>query len=475
MAFDTGDTAWMLMSAALVCLMTPGLAFFYGGLVHHNSTLLIVFQSFVSMAIVDVVWYVIGYSMAFSGGENNLGIIGDAEKAFLIGVDDTSISGTIPEMVFFVYQMMFAIITPALITGAWADRVRFHAYCMFLPYWLLLGGIVVHATAGMAAVASVMYVGSRPNPEATPHSIPLMAIGTALLWFGWFGFNAGSALSVATEIDGIDYSVCALAFVNTEISASIAALVWMLLDWTIDGRPKLTGFLTGAIAGLATITPAAGFVEAYAAIVIGCLAGAVCWLAVWLKNRWDFDDALDVFGVHGVGGVLGSILLGLFATAKVNPSGADGAFYGGGGALFGKQIVAVLFASFHSFVFTYGGLWIIDMIFPVTVIHGGPECELDQAEFGEVAYGTSSPSGSPFGSPKIISNTTATKRLTANKPKPSKKTLDVCEIPDRVLSFSSSRGNSPKHSWGNSPRGTSPKGVNGAQKADRIDEEKVEV
>jgi ammonium transporter, Amt family len=338
--FDTGSTGFMLVATSLVMLMTPGLAFFYGGLVGRKNVLAIMLQSFLSMGVTTVVWYLVGYSLCFSG--NPGGVIGNLNNAFLHGIDVNTVfsNAQIPLFVFIAYQMMFAIITPALITGAFANRVRFSAYLIFLVAWLILvyfpmvhmvwgggllqkwgildfaGGIVVHNIAGMAALASVLFVGKRLFPDKGPHSIPLVALGTGLLWFGWYGFNAGSELRVD--------AVTATAFLNTDIAASFAAFVWLIMAWVFEKKPKFLGLLTGAVAGLATITPAAGFVTPTSAVIIGCAAGIICYLAVSLKNRLKLDDALDVWGVHGVGGFLGIVLLGVFAEAAVNSSGTNG-------------------------------------------------------------------------------------------------------------------------------------------------------
>src|SRR3954464_5096567 len=346
--FDTGSTGFMLLATSLVMLMTPGLAFFYGGLAGKRNILGIMIQSFVSMGITTILWYICGYSLCFSGDAMG-GIIGNLDKAFMHGVNlNTPFPGNtkLPEFVFIAYQMMFAIITPALITGAFVNRVTFKSYLIFLVLWQLLvyypfahmvwgggllaswgvldfaGGIVVHATAGFAALASVIYVGKRRDRESAPNSIPLIAIGTGLLWFGWYGFNAGSALDVN--------AVTGLAFLNTDVAASFAAITWLVIEWSRGTRqPKFVGLLTGAVAGLATITPAAGYVSLPVAALIGILSGVVCYIAVDFKNKRGWDDALDVWGVHGVGGVLGTICLGIFASKAINPAGADGALNGG--------------------------------------------------------------------------------------------------------------------------------------------------
>lgn len=399
---ETGSTGFMLLATSLVMLMTPALAMFYGGLATKRNILAIMIQSFVSMGWTTVLWVLFGYSLCFSGGDG--GIIGNFDKAFLSGIGmDTlwSGNGKIPEFVFIAYQMMFAIITPALITGAFVNRVSFKAYFIFLTVWQILvyypfvhmiwgggllahwgvidfaGGIVVHATAGFAALASVLYVGARVDKNSTPNSIPLVAIGSGLLWFGWYGFNAGSEVQVD--------NVTSLAFLNTDIAASFATIAWLVVEWSRERKPKFVGLLTGSIAGLATITPCAGFVPIWASPIIGTVAGLVCYYAVQFKNRMKWDDALDVWGVHGIGGVLGTILLGVFASKAVNAAGADGVVFGSGNLLF-KQTVAVIGASAYAFGFTYLMLIIINLITPVRVSEEAEMAGLDHAIHGEKAY-----------------------------------------------------------------------------------------
>jgi len=401
---DTGSTGFMLVATSLVMLMTPGLAFFYGGLVGRKNVLAIMIQSFVSLGWTTVIWFSVGYSLCFSGGEG--GVIGNLDLAFLAGtsLNDVFIgNNAIPLYVFVVYQMMFAIITPALITGAFTNRVRFPAYMFFLTFWLFFvyfplvhmvwgggllaewgvldfaGGIVVHASAGMAALASVFYVGKRKIADRGPHSIPLVALGTGLLWFGWYGFNAGSELQVD--------NITAIAFLNTDVAASFAAITWLILAWILEKKPKFVGLLTGAVAGLATITPAAGFVEPSMAAVIGIAAGIICYFAVAMKNKLNWDDALDVWGVHGVGGVIGVIMLGMFATSAVNPMvTTNGLFTGGGFGFFLKQTISVLIVGAYCFVFTYIMLKIINVITPVKVTAQEEEAGLDDSLHGEIAY-----------------------------------------------------------------------------------------
>jgi len=398
---DTGDTGFMLLCSSLVMLMTPGLAFFYGGLVSRRNVLTIMMQSFVSMGWTTVMWFAVGYSLVFSGDVS--GVIGNLDMAFLRGVTLATPSPNpgIPLIVHIAYQMMFAVITPALITGAFANRVSFKAYMVFLTLWLLVvyfpfahmlwgggllqrwgaldfaGGIVVHNTAGMAALASVLYVGRRRVMEGGPHSIPLVALGTGLLWFGWYGFNAGSEFRVD--------SVTAVAFLNTDVAASFAAITWLAVGWWQERRPSFVGLLTGAVAGLATITPAAGYVSPVTAVIIGIASGSVCYFAVALKNRLHWDDALDVWGIHGVGGGLGIVLLGVFASTAFNPAGTDG-LVAGNWAFFAKQLVAVTLSSVWAFGFTYGILWLIDRVTPVKVEQAAEESGLDEALHGETAY-----------------------------------------------------------------------------------------
>ena len=397
--FNEANTGFMLIAASLVMLMTPGLAFFYGGLVGRSSTLTIMIQSFASMGITTILWWAVGFSLCFSGGSG--GIYGNFDKAFLNGVHPLSVfaPSRIPLVVFIAYQMMFAIITPALITGAFTNRVTFKAYLIFLVLWQLFvyfpfvhmiwgdgmlahwgvldfaGGIVVHAIAGFAALASVLYVGKRRFVDSA-HSLPLIALVTGLLWFGWYGFNAGSELKV-------DH-ITATAFLNTDLAASFAAITWLAVEWLNAGKPKFIGLLTGAVAGLATITPAAGYVSIDSAVIIGVASGVVCYYAIALKNRFKWDDALDVWGVHGVGGFLGITLLGVFASKSINPNGATGLIHGSA-TFFGKQLAAASGASLYAFAFTFVMLKAINLVTPVRVGEH-EEGALDEALHGEAAY-----------------------------------------------------------------------------------------
>ena len=400
---DIGSTGFMLLSASLVMLMTPALAFFYGGLATKRNILGIMIQSFASLGWTTVLWFAFGYSLCFSGGGG--GFYGNFDKALLHGVSLTSMyagNGKIPEIVFIAYQMMFAIITPALITGAFVNRVTFKSYMIFLTAWQIFvyypfvhmiwgggllaqwgvldfaGGTVVHATAGFAALASVFYVGARVDKNSTPNSIPLVAIGSGLLWFGWYGFNAGSELQV-------DH-ITALAFLNTDIAASFATAAWVVVEWIREGRPKLLGLLTGSIAGLACITPCAGFVPLWSSPIIGTAAGILCYMAVQWKNKMKWDDALDVWGVHGVGGVLGMLLLGVFASTAVNPAVKVGGLVFGESDFFLKEMLTVLAASAYAFIFTYIMLALINLFVRVRVSEEEEKIGLDIAVHGEKAY-----------------------------------------------------------------------------------------
>ncbi len=401
MPLDTGDTSFMLVATALVMIMTPGLAFFYGGLVSRKNVLAIMMQSYVSMGVSTILWVAVGYSLCFSGDVGGMGIIGNLDMAFLRGIEVTDLGGlndTIPLLLFVAYQMMFAIITPALITGAFANRITFKAYLIFLVAWQILvyypfvhmiwgggmladwgvldfaGGIVVHALAGMAALASVIYVGKRGVEDAGAHNVPFVAIGAALLWFGWFGFNAGSELAV----DG----VTAVAFINTQIAAAFAAITWLLLAWHYDGKPSFVEMLIGMIAGLATITPAAGFVSPQSAMLIGVAAGAACYFAVVFRKKKGLDDALDVWGVHGVGGALGIIMLGVLASESI---GGQNGLYHGNQDFFMVQLAGLALACVWAFAFTYGMLMMIDKVTPVRVSEEA-EAALDVTLHGESAY-----------------------------------------------------------------------------------------
>ena len=395
------DTFFVLISAALVLLMTPGLAFFYGGFGDRRNVISILKQNFVSIGVTTVLWVLVGYSLSFSG--DYLGIIGNLDKAFLKTILPTTLlnEGGISEYAFIVFQLTFAIITPALITGAIINRMSFKAYLLFIVLWELFvyfpfahmvwgggflhkvgvmdfaGGIVVHPLAGMTALACVFFIGSRKNKTVTPHNRPMIALGGALLWFGWFGFNAGSALAVD--------EIAVLAFLNTQLAASFAAIVWMLIEWKKEGKPKLVGFLTGAISGLVAITPAAGFVSIHSAILIGCISSVICYLAVDLKNRLGWDDALDVWGVHGVGGIVGSLGVGVFASSSINPGIQNGLIFGGF-EFFMIQVFGVVLACLYAFIVTIMLLKIVSVFVPIKVSETEEKDGLDLSHHGESAY-----------------------------------------------------------------------------------------
>jgi len=390
-----------LISAALVFLMTPGLAFFYGGLVRRKNVLSIMMQSFISMGIVTAIWVFGGFSLAF--GKDVGGMIGDLRYFALNGIGLGPINGqAIPALALFVYQEMFAVITPALITGAFADRVNFKSYLIFLVIWSVViyiplahwmwgggflaqlgavdfaGGTVVHISAGFAALASVFVVGKRkilPSEKTRPHNITYVALGTGLLWFGWFGFNGGSALAAN--------GVAANAFVTTDVAGSMAMITWLFISWIHEGKPSMTGALTGAVAGLATITPAAGYVQPWAAAIIGVVAAFVCYGAIQLRVKWGWDDALDVWGCHGVGGVLGMVMTGVFAVSSVN--GVSGLIEGNV-RQFGVEVLTGVAAAAFSFGATWLILKAINIFTPVRVPDAVEVNGLDEGQFGEQAY-----------------------------------------------------------------------------------------
>ena len=411
MEADSGNTAWVLASAALVLFMTPGLAFFYGGMVRSKNVLGMLMQNFFSMGLVSVLWAVVAFSLAFGDGGKFIGnfdFVGLADIAdpeFLLpGFGEGAL--TIPPLLFCLFQLMFAIITPALITGATADRLRFRGYVVFLGAWLLLvyspvahwvfsptgwlfdlgaldfaGGTVVHINAGIAALAAVLVAGRRkgwPNEAMPPHSLPLTLLGTGILWFGWFGFNAGSALAAN--------NLAAQAFLNTNNAAAAAMLGWLIVEKLKTGHATTLGGASGAVAGLVAITPCAGFVGGMAPIIIGFSAGIICFLAIQLKFKLGYDDSLDVVGVHLVGGIVGSLMLGLFADTAVNDAGADGLFLGGGATLLGKQFVAVGATMVWSFVISFVLAKVIDATIGFRVSDEDEAVGLDLTQHAETAY-----------------------------------------------------------------------------------------
>lgn len=407
---DTGDTAWVLISAALVLFMTPGLAFFYGGMVRSKNVLAMLMQNFFAMGIVTILWVLFGYSLAF-GAPGNGGLIGNFDFVGLKNLTNSATvlgaPSTIPTIAFVAFQLTFAIITPALITGAIADRMRWGAWVAFIVLWSVLvylpvahwvfaggwlaargaldfaGGTVVHVNAGAGALALVLILGKRlgwPKDPMPPHSLPWTLIGTGILWFGWFGFNAGSAL-------GANF-VAAQAFLNTFVAAAAAMIGWLIVERIKTGHATTLGAASGAVAGLVAITPCAGFVGGLAPVAIGFIAGVVCVLAISLKFKFGYDDSLDVIAVHLVGGIIGSVLLGLFADAAVNPAGKDGVFSGGGWGLFGEQVLAVVVVAAFSFVVS----GIIGLVLKAAMPKGlrvseeDEEVGLDLTQHSETAY-----------------------------------------------------------------------------------------
>jgi len=403
---NTGDTAWLLISTALVMLMTPGLAFFYGGMVGRKNVLAILMQCFIILCVVSVQWVLFGYSLSFAPGK---GFWGSLEWAGLRGVGLApypDYAATIPHQLFMIFQMMFAVITPALIIGAFAERMKFSAFLIFMVLWSTFvydpvchwvwgvggwlkelgaldfaGGTVVHINAGIAALMTAIFIGKRrgsTQKAILPHNLPFTILGTALLWFGWFGFNAGSSLG-ANEI-------AVNAFVVTNTAAAAAGLSWALLDWAFHEKPTVLGTATGAVAGLVAITPAAGFVSALSAIVIGIFVSIFCYMAVTIiKPRLGYDDALDVFGVHCVGGIWGALATGLFASKAVNPAGADGLFFGNP-KQFVVQLIAVAITLAYSFVVSLIIYKLIDVVMKVRVKEKDEVMGLDLTQHHENAY-----------------------------------------------------------------------------------------
>jgi Amt family ammonium transporter len=403
---DTGDTAWLLASAGLVLLMTPGLALFYGGLVRRKNVLSILMQCFMAMCLVTVVWLVAGYSLAF--GPDIGGVIGNLDWAFLRGVGGephAGYAGTVPHTAFMAFQLKFAIITPALIIGAFAERMRFSAFCLLTLLWSLLvyspvahwvwgvggflrgmgaldfaGGTVVHINAGMAALAAALVLGKRVGSLSPPHSLPLAILGAGMLWFGWFGFNAGSALGAN--------ALAANAFVTTHVATAVAGLGWSLMDWFFHRKPTTLGMITGAVAGLVSITPACGFVTPLGAVWIGLGAAVICWLSVTVaKTKLGYDDTLDAFGVHGVGGIWGALATGLFATKAVNAAGADGLLHGNARQLL-VQLGATAATMVFSFVTTFVLLKVIDRLVGLRVSEQDERIGLDLTQHRESGYTT---------------------------------------------------------------------------------------
>ncbi|RKE21356.1 ammonium transporter [Streptomyces sp. TLI_171] len=407
--FSAGDTAFVFICAALVMLMTPGLAFFYGGMVRVKSTLNMLVMSFISLAVVSVLWVLYGYTLSF-GPDAGAGLIGNLDYLGMRGIDLNAITGTIPVTAFAAFQLMFAIITPALISGAIADRAKFTAWTLFVALWVTIvyfpvahwvfffdggnggwlgdrngvidfaGGTAVHINAGAAGLALALVLGKRigfKKDPMRPHSLPLVMLGSGLLWFGWFGFNAGSALAAN--------GVAGMAFMNTQVATAAAVLGWLAYEKIRHGAFTTLGAASGAVAGLVAITPACGSVSMLGAIAIGVIAGAACAAAISLKYKFGFDDSLDVVGVHLVGGIIGSLLIGFFATGHVGQT-ASGLFYGGGLTQLGKQGLGVVVVLVYSFVLS----WLIGQAIQKTIGFRVSEdvevAGIDQAEHAESAY-----------------------------------------------------------------------------------------
>jgi Amt family ammonium transporter len=416
---DKGDTAWMLTSTALVLMMTaPGLALFYGGMVRQKNALGTLMHSFIIMAVISIQWVLWGYSLAF--GPDKGGIIGGLDWIGLRGVGAEpfdAYSKTIPHQVFMLFQMMFAIITPALITGAFAERKKFSAFLLFTVLWATIvydplahwvwgdggwlkklgaldfaGGTVVHISSGVSALVCAIVLGRRKgygHQPMQPHNLPMTVMGAALLWFGWFGFNAGSAL----EANGL----AASAFLATNTAAAAAALGWMFTEWSMRGKPTVLGAASGAVAGLVAITPASGYVGPISSIVIGLVAGALCYMACNLKSKLGYDDALDVVGVHGVGGTWGALATGLFASKAINEAGENGLFFGNPGQLW-TQVIAVLATYALAFVATFVILKVVDAVVGLRVSDEDEVAGLDLSQHSETAYALGGGSYSEFSS-----------------------------------------------------------------------------
>ncbi|ORU00003.1 Ammonium transporter [Anaerovibrio sp. JC8] len=411
---DTGDTAWVLISAALVFLMTPGLAFFYGGMVRSKNVLTTIMQSFFIVALISVEWVLIGYAMTFGTDIN--GFIGALDKIGLVGVGLNVLeNGTIPELAFVAFQCMFAVITPALITGAFAERMKFAAFALFILLWAIFiynpmahwvwgggflaelgaldfaGGLVIHILSGVSGLTLCILLGKRAGYGRTamiPHNLPMTVLGAALLWFGWFGFNAGSALGAN--------ALAANAFVTSQAAAAAATLSWVVTEWKMNGKPTILGAASGCIAGLVAITPAAGFVAPLPSVIIGLVGGVVCYFAVAvLKEKLGYDDALDAFGVHGIGGMWGALATGIWATTEINPDGANGLYYGDT-HLFIAQVISIGVAVALAVVGTCILYKLVTLVTEARVSEAEELTGLDIVEHGERGYARSILGGSPI-------------------------------------------------------------------------------
>jgi Amt family ammonium transporter len=406
MALDSGDIAWVIAATALVMIMTPGLGFFYGGLVRRKNLVSTIVQCIAIFAVVSLVWALWGYALAF--GQSVASLIGNLSDVGLNGVGaaaNPAYSSTIPELLYFAFQLKFAAITPALIIGAFAERIRLKSLLIFIILWTTLiyapiahwvwgvggwmramgvmdfaGGLVVHTCAGVSALAAALVIGRRKGidtKEARPNNVPYVILGTAILWFGWFGFNAGSALAAN--------DVAVNALVVTNLAAAGSAVSWMLTDWVRKGKPSAVGMCVGAVCGLAAVTPASGFVGPMPSIVIGVVAGVLCNFVAGWRARTTLDDSLDVFACHGAGGMWGTIATGLFASSLINTAGANGLFFGNPGQA-GIQLLAVAVVAAFAFFGSYALLRVINIFTPVRVSPAEEDAGLDVSEFGEEAY-----------------------------------------------------------------------------------------
>jgi Amt family ammonium transporter len=403
---DTGDTTWLLISTALVMLMTPGLALFYGGMVRKKNVLGTIMQSFVALGVVTIQWVLIGYSLAF--GPDIGHVVGGLQWAGLNGVGlepNPDYAATVPHQAFMVFQMMFAVITPALITGAFAERFKFSTYVVFVLAWSTLvyapiahwvwgiggwihnfgaldfaGGLVVHISSGVSALAAALIVGKRKghgHDHMPPHNMTMTLLGASILWFGWFGFNGGSAVASG--------ALATSAFVTTHIAAAAAALSWLFVEWSQRGKPTILGAASGCVAGLVAITPASGFVGPLSSMIIGLSAGVLCYYGVNFKHKFGFDDSLDAVGVHGVGGTFGALATGLFASKAINSAGADGLFFGNA-SLLGIQAVSIVAAATYAFVVTWAILWVLRRTMGLRVDLEQEVEGLDLSQHGESGY-----------------------------------------------------------------------------------------
>jgi Amt family ammonium transporter len=401
---DSGDTAWLLVSTALVMLMTPGLALFYGGMVRGKNVLSTFMHSFFALGLITIQWVVVGYTVAF--GSSVGGLFGGADYALLDGVGTDGAGRTVPHLLFMMYQGMFAVITPALISGAFAERMKFSAYCLFTLLWATLvydpiahwvwhpdgwlaqlgaldfaGGTVVHLSSGVSALVVALMLGKRagyPSVRHPPHNLTLTCLGAGLLWFGWFGFNAGSALTAGAS--------AATAFVNTQIAAAGGAVVWAVIEASRMQKATMLGVASGLVAGLVAVTPAAGFVSPIGALAIGGIAGVVCYAGVLVKHRLGYDDALDAFGIHGIGGAAGALLTGVFATAALTPESVGGGVVAGNFDLLGAQAIGVIAAAAYAAAATFAILKLVAWTVGLRVDRETEHEGLDGALHGESGY-----------------------------------------------------------------------------------------